>query len=181
MGVPKQLLQFGGEPMLRRAARVAFEADCRPIVVVIGANAAASREALRRLNVRQVENKQWKSGMGSSVRVGIEAIVATDPQIAAVILMVCDQPFVTQEIIVGLVRAYRKMNCSIVSSRYGRSYGVPALFSRAHFAELMKLKGARGAKQIIQKHLGKVHFIPFPEGKIDIDTREDFARLQTMN
>jgi len=48
-----------------------------------------------------------------------------------------------------------------------------------HFAELMKLEGNGGAKKIIQKHLRKVHFLPFPEGKIDIDTREDFARLKT--
>jgi molybdenum cofactor cytidylyltransferase len=58
---------------------------------------------------------------------------------------------------------------------------VPALFSRTHFAELMKLKGAGGAKRIIQRHLRKVYFLPFPEGKIDIDTREDFARLQSRN
>ncbi|HEV2994589.1 MAG TPA: hypothetical protein VGW99_01405 [Chthoniobacterales bacterium] len=45
----------------------------------------------------------------------------------------------------------------------------------------MKLKGAGGAKKIIQKHFRKVHLLPFAEGKIDIDTRDDFARLQTMN
>ena len=51
MGVPKQLLQFGGETMLRRAASAALEAGCRPLVVVTGAHAAASREALRGLNL----------------------------------------------------------------------------------------------------------------------------------
>ena len=76
MGVPKQLLQFGGEPMLRRAARVALKADCRPVVVVTGANAVASKQALRGLDVREVENEQWKSGMSSSVRVGVELSVA---------------------------------------------------------------------------------------------------------
>jgi molybdenum cofactor cytidylyltransferase len=179
--VPKQLLQFGGEPMLRRAAHVALEADCRPVVVVTSANAAAAREALRGLNVREVENKQWQSGMGSSVRVGVEAIVAANFRITAVVLMLCDQPFVTREIILGLVRAHRENNCFIVASRYGRSYGVPALFTRTHFAELTKLKGTGGAKKIIQTYLRKVHFLAFPEGRIDIDTPEDFARLQTMS
>jgi len=76
MGVPKQLLKFGGEPVLRRAARVALEADCRPVVVVTGANAVASKQALRGLDVCEVENKQWKPGMSSSVRVGVELSVA---------------------------------------------------------------------------------------------------------
>jgi molybdenum cofactor cytidylyltransferase len=177
MGVPKQLLQFRGETMLRRAARIALEAGCQPVVVVTGADAAAAREAVRGLEVCEVENQQWESGMSSSVRLGVEALVTANPDLAAVVLMVCDQPFVATEIIARLVRAHRKTNCSIVASRYGRSYGVPALFSRVHFPELLKLKGAGGAKKIIQKHLRKVQLLPFPKGKIDIDTRDDLARL----
>jgi len=180
MSIPKQLLQFRGQTLLTRAASVALEAGCRPVVVVTGANAAACRESLRGLDVLEAENQQWESGMSSSIRVGIEALVTANPQIAAVILMLCDQPFVTRDVIVGLVRAYYETGCSIVASRYGGSYGVPALFAKAHFAKLATLEGAAGAKPIIQKHLRKIHLLPFPEGKIDIDTRDDFARLQAM-
>jgi CTP:molybdopterin cytidylyltransferase MocA len=179
MGEPKQLLQFGGETMLRRAARVALEAGCQPVMVVTGAEATVVRETLRGLEVREAENEQWKSGMSSSVRVGIEAVLTANPRTTAVVLMVCDQPFVTRDVIAGFVRAHCETNCSIVASRYNRSYGVPALFGRTHFAELMKLEGAGGAKQVIQRHLRKVHFLPFPKGQVDIDTREDFARLQS--
>jgi molybdenum cofactor cytidylyltransferase len=181
MGMPKQLLQFGGETMLRRAACVALETGCRPVVVVTGADAAASRKVLRGLDVREAENQQWESGISSSVRVGIEALVMATPQTAAVVLMLCDQPFVTREIISRLVTAHRETGRSIVASRYGGSYGVPALFGKAHFAELATLKGAVGAKQVIQKHLPKVHLVPFPEGEIDIDTPDDLARLQSMD
>ena len=181
MGRPKQLLQFGGETMLRRAASVALKAGCRPVVVVSGANATASRKALRGLDVREAENPQWESGLSSSVRVGIEALVTANPQIAAVVLMLCDQPFVTREIIAHLVAAHLETGRSIVASRYGGSYGVPALFGKAHFAELATLKGAAGAKQVIQKHLQKVQLLPFPEGEIDVDTPDDFARLQSTH
>jgi molybdenum cofactor cytidylyltransferase len=119
--------------------------------------------------------------MGSSICAGIGAIMQVNPQIAAVVLMVCDRPFVTRDLIAEIVRAHGETNCSIVASRYGRAYGVPALFSRIHFAELMKLKGTGGAKRVNQKHFRTVHFIPFPKGKIDIDTREDFARLQSTD
>lgn len=180
MGVPKQLLQFGGETMLRRAASVALKAGCRPVVVVTGANAASSRKALRGLDVREAENQQWESGISSSVRVGIEALVTESPRTAAVVLMLCDQPFVTREIIAQLVAAHLETGGSIVASRYGGSYGVPALFGKAHFAELATL-GATGAKQVIQKHLQKVHLLSFPEGEFDVDTPDDFARLQSMD
>ena len=181
MGRPKQLLQFGGEAMLRRAASVTLKAGCRPVVVVTGANATPSREALRGLDVQEAENEQWESGISSSVRVGIEALVTANPRTAAVVLMLCDQPFVTQEIIARLVAAHLETGRSIVASRYGGSYGVPALFGKDHFAELTALKGAAGAKQVIQKHLPEVHLLPFPEGEIDIDTPDDLARLQSID
>ena len=181
MGTSKQLLQLGGQTLLRRAASAALEAGCRPVVVVTGANAAPSREALRGLDVREAVNQQWESGMSSSVCVGVEAVVTVDPQIAAAVLMLCDQPFVTRDIIAGLVAAHRETGRSIVASRYGGSYGVPALFASAYFPELTALKGEAGAKQIIQKHLRKAHLLAFPGGEIDVDTPGDFARLQAMN
>jgi molybdenum cofactor cytidylyltransferase len=149
--------------------------------VVTGAHAAASREALRGLDVLEAENRQWESGVSSSVRVGIEALVAANPQTAGVVLMLCDQPFVTREVIAGLVRAYRETGSSIIASRYGDSFGVPTLFSREHFDELKSLKGDAGAKQIIQKRLPKVHLLPFARGEIDIDTPDDVARLQSTD
>jgi molybdenum cofactor cytidylyltransferase len=181
MGEPKQLLEFCGQSLLRRAASLALESGCRPVVVVTGANAAASRESLRGLDVREAENRQWESGISSSVRVGIEAIVRLNPEAVAVVLMLCDQPFATRDIIAGLVRAHRETSSSIVASSYGNSHGVPALFSSIHFTELRALEGAAGAKQVIAKHLPKVHLLPFPEGVIDVDTPDDFARLQAMN
>ena len=181
IGTPKQLLQFRGQTFLRRAASVALEAGCRPVVVVTGANAAACRESLRGFDVLEAENQRWESGMSSSVRVGVEALVTPNPRIAAVVLMLCDQPFVTRDVIVGLVKAHYETGCSIVASRFGGSYGVPALFGKAHFAELATLEGAAGAKQVIQKRLQKVQLLPFPEGEIDVDTPDDFARLQSTH
>jgi molybdenum cofactor cytidylyltransferase len=181
MGVPKQLLQFGGQALIRHVAAIALQAGCRPVIVVTGANAAASRESLRGLDVKEAENQKWQSGMSSSVRVGIESIMTVTPETVAVILMLCDQPFVTRNVIAELVKAHHETGCSIVASRYGNSYGVPALFGSIHFAELTALKGAVGAKQVIEKYLPKVQLLPFPEGEIDVDTPDDFRRLQSMD
>jgi molybdenum cofactor cytidylyltransferase len=177
MGTPKQLLQFRGETLVRRAASAAIEAGCRPVVVVTGAHAVTTRGALRGLDVQEAENKKWESGMSSSLRAGIESLVTNAPRVSAVVLMLCDQPFVTREIIAGLVAAHRETGRAIVASGYGSSYGVPALFSRNYFAELTALEGALGAKQVILKHRANVHLMSFPEGEIDIDTPADFARL----
>jgi molybdenum cofactor cytidylyltransferase len=177
MGRPKQLLQFCGQTLVRRAASVAVEAGCRPVVVVTGANAVATREVLRELDVQEAENQQWPSGISSSLRVGVEAVVRASPQTAAIIMMVCDQPFVTQELIARIVAAHGETGRSIIASSYGRSYGVPALFGKKYFAQLKALKGAIGAKQLIQKHIADVQLVDFPQGEVDIDTPDDLSRL----
>jgi CTP:molybdopterin cytidylyltransferase MocA len=54
---------------------------------------------------------------------------------------------------------------------------VPALFRKEYFAELTKLEGAAGAKQLIQKRIAEVHLVDFPQGEIDIDTPHDVTHL----
>jgi molybdenum cofactor cytidylyltransferase len=175
MGSPKQTLRFRGESLLRRAALAALGAGCRPVIVVTGANAELSRGELRGLDVLEVVNALWETGMASSVRAGVRALAGTDAD--AAVLMLCDQPHVTAEVISGLVAAHRASGSSVVASTYGGGFGVPAVFGRALFAELARLEGAAGAKQVIKRHATGAHFLPFPAGEVDVDTPDDFSRL----
>ncbi|MET0626155.1 MAG: nucleotidyltransferase family protein [Pyrinomonadaceae bacterium] len=177
MGRPKQLLRFGGETLLRRAAHAALGAGCDPVVVVTGAHAAQTRGELRGLGVIEVENLLWETGMGSSVRAGVEALLEAHAEAAAVVLMLCDQPLVNADVVAGLVAAHRETGLDVVASQYGGSFGVPALFGRALFGELTRLEGQAGAKQVIKRHASSAHFVPFHGGEIDVDTPDDFSRL----
>lgn len=177
MGTPKQALLFRGQTLLRRAALAALGAACRPVIVVTGAHAEQSRGELRGLDVREVVNPLWDTGMASSVRAGVGALVEADSETSAVVLMLCDQPHVTPEVVAGLVAAHRATRSRVVASQYGGSFGVPALFGRPLFAELARLEGGSGAKQVIKRHASEAHFVPFPGGEIDLDTPDDFARL----
>jgi CTP:molybdopterin cytidylyltransferase MocA len=177
MGGPKQTLRYRGESLLRRAALAALGAGCRPVIVVTGAHSELSRRELEGLDVREVLNTRWETGMASSVRAGVEGLVSADADAAAAVLMLCDQPHVTAEVITGLVAAHRATGRPVVASTYGGSFGVPALFSSAVFAELVRLEGAAGAKQVIKRHASESHFLPFRGGEVDVDTPDDFSRL----
>lgn len=177
MGTPKQLLQFRGLTLLRRAVLAALGAGCRPVFVVTGAHAEQTGGELRGLDVREVFNARWAEGMASSVRAGVGALLETAPETAAVVLLLCDQPYVTAEVVASLVAAHRANGSPVVASQYGGSYGVPALFGRRLFAELSRLEGGAGAKQVIKRHAAQAHFIPFPGGEFDVDTPDDFSRL----
>ncbi|HKY43419.1 MAG TPA: NTP transferase domain-containing protein, partial [Pyrinomonadaceae bacterium] len=75
MGTPKQILQFEGRSLLKRATLAALDAKCRPVVVVTGAHAELCRRELDGLDVREVFNANWETGMASSVRAGIEGLL----------------------------------------------------------------------------------------------------------
>ncbi len=177
MGSPKQTLRFRGESLLRRAALAALDAGCRPVVVVTGAHAELSRRELDELDVQEVFNASWETGMASSVRAGIEGLVSSDANVDAAVFMLCDQPHVTAELISTLMASHRATGRPVIASTYGGSFGVPALFSRTLFAELTRLEGMSGAKEIIKRHASEAHLLSFPGGEVDVDTPDDFSRL----
>ena len=177
MGSPKQTLQFEGHSLLRRTTLAALDASCRPVVVVTGANAELCRRELDQLDVREAFNPDWETGMASSIRAGIEGLVSMEPDIAAAVLLLGDQPHVTSDVISSLVAAHHVNGRPVIASAYGGSFGVPALFSRMLFAELAQLKGTSGAKEIIKRHASEAHFLSFPEGEVDVDTPHDFSNL----
>jgi molybdenum cofactor cytidylyltransferase len=177
MGCPKQTLEFQGMSLLKRATLAALGAMCHPVVVVTGAHAELSRRELDQLDVREAFNPNWETGMGSSVRAGIERLISMDADVAAAVLLLCDQPHVTSRVVSSLLAAQQTTGQPVIASAYGESFGVPALFSRALFTELTQLAGSSGAKEIIKRHASEAHFLPFPEGEVDVDTPDDLSHL----
>ena len=115
--------------------------------------------------------------MASSLRVGLEALVAADGGVDGVVVMLCDQPFVNEALIDTLIARRRETRKTIVATQYGDAHGVPALFARALFAEIGRLEGHEGARQIIRNHPDDTVMVPFAGAAIDIDTRQDYEAL----
>jgi molybdenum cofactor cytidylyltransferase len=180
MGTPKQLLLYQGRSLICHITEVALASVCQPIAVVLGANANRIKPEVSSLPVQIVENHQWEEGMSSSIRVGLEALLAMNQNLEAVAIALCDQPFVSSQTLNQLVEAYHFTGKPIIASEYAGTLGVPVLFSHTLFSELMSLKSTEGAKQVIRKHIHDVFTVPFPEGVIDIDTPKDYEQLQTF-
>jgi molybdenum cofactor cytidylyltransferase len=174
MGRPKQSLSFGGRSLLRGSAEAALGAGCDPVYVVLGAWKEKLRDELAGLTVRMVENSEWKTGMGSSIRRGVEAAVATEPLPDAVLLMVSDQPLVGADALRRLIAAADSGWQDMVASKYSDTVGVPALFRRSVFHELLHVNPAEGAKKMLCDPRHRTIPIALPEAETDIDTPEDF-------
>lgn len=173
MGRPKQLLRIEGQTVIRRAAETALASMCSPIVMVLGADISEIQPQLQGLPIQIVENPQWRHGMAFTIHVGLEVLLRSQPNIEAVILMLCDQPLLTAEVLNQLVEARAKTECLLAASVYDNTLGVPALFHNSVFPELLALQGDEGARRILSRHSQKVARLPFPGGEIDLDTTED--------
>jgi len=178
LGRPKQLLLYQGRTLLRRAAETALASQCRPAVVVLGAQADRLRAALAGLEVLIADNPDWEQGMGSSVRAGLGALEASAPDTAGVVLMLCDQPLITAASLDSLIQSHVDTGAPLVASEYGGTRGVPAFFSRALFPDLRALKGEQGAKAVLAAHAHEAATLPLPVGVWDVDTDMDYERLR---
>ena len=180
MGQPKQLLKIGEQNLVQRTVQTVLTAQCRRVVVVTGAYADQVQPTIREVAATCVHNTAWKEGMGSSIRTGLQAVVNTYPDTEAMIILLCDQPLVTPQLLRKLVVTYIITRQALAVSEYSGIRGVPALFHRSLFPSLLHLPGAIGARTFIQQYTGGVAAVPFSEGKYDIDTPEDYERMKQL-
>ncbi len=176
MGRPKQLLPYRGSTLVRHAAETALATALGPVLVVLGAEAELCRQALAALNVRTVVNPAWAEGMGASISAGMTELEQLAPELDGVLILLHDQPAIPADRLVDLVAA-RQADDRIVASCYGNVTGVPAWFHRELFAELRQLRGPQGARAMIEAHATRVRRFEMPEAAFDIDTPEDYQRL----
>ena len=177
LGKPKQLLNYKGKTLLAHSLQIAIETQLQPIVTVLGANLDTLKQSIEPINTTIVINQEWSEGMASSIRCGIEELVKIAPSIAGIIIMVCDQPYVTAKLLTDLVEKYKYSLKPIIASSYNNNIGTPALFDKTIFALLLSLKGDSGAKKIMKSNPDWVETVNFPFGEIDIDTSLDYELL----
>ena len=183
LGQPKQLVVFRGKTLLLHAVETALDVPGGRVAVVLGKDTERFREELQGLNVTILENETWTEGMASSVRMA--ANWANEMGAENLLLLVCDQPFVTPPLLNQLLDQQQKTGQPIVASGYENAAGtavrgVPVVFHRTLFPELLQLKGDRGAQALLRAHPEAVAVVDFPEGRFDLDTPEELAWLHRL-
>lgn len=171
LGRPKQLVLVGGEPLVRRTARVALASPCSAIAVVVGAAGDEVGRALAGLDVATPSNAAWTEGVASSIRVA--AAWAKARSASALLLMVCDQPRLTTEHLTALLAEHARTG-AVVGSGYRGTVGVPAVFPASSFGALEQLTGDRGARAL----LAGAAAIAWEDGAIDVDSEADVTALE---
>jgi CTP:molybdopterin cytidylyltransferase MocA/Na+/melibiose symporter-like transporter len=175
-GSPKQLVRVNGRPLLHAAVSRAVEVGGHAVTVVLGANANVLSPLLKHTPASVTINRDWAEGMASSIRAGLHATPGTAD---AVLICLADQAAVSAEDLRRLVASWRRNTDSIVAALYSGDVGAPAIFPRWCFRELLEIRGDRGARTLMQRHLDRLVRVPMPSAAVDIDTPEDLLNLES--
>jgi len=178
LGRPKQLLELGGEPLLRHTVRRALASSAADVVLVLGSRAEEIGAAVGELGQRIVINPDFAAGQSTSMVAGVVALGA---DIDAAILMLGDQPTVTPALLDRLIATFEETGAAIEQPRYHGRPGNPVLFRRDLFPELLAVTGDLGAREIIQRRKGDVVWVDLDEpAPPDVDSDEDYEYLKSI-
>jgi molybdenum cofactor cytidylyltransferase len=173
-GAPKQLAELDGRPLLAHvleAARAVPALD--PVVVVLGAHAAAIRDGVALDGVTVVECADWERGQSASLRSGIAALPAVD---AAVVLL-GDQPALGPQVIAGALDAWDPAACDAVRTAYGGAPGHPVVLGRPVLDAAARLTGDAGARTLLAEFRVRTWDAAGLGDPADVDTPEALAAL----
>ena len=171
LGFPKQLLEINGQSFLKHTIEVALEINL-PVTIVLGYNYERHLKEISDINVDHIFNLNWQKGIGTSIKSGFQHLFKQNTDLRGLILMGCDQPFVTKDILFELTRALDEGH-NLVSSVYNSTIGLPFIIGKKYFKELSNLNDGDDLNSLISVY--GTYSIQFPNGKYDIDTEEDWT------
>lgn len=178
MGRPKQLLEWRGITLIRRAAQTALDAGLGPVVIMLGSHAEECLAAVGGLKLDEVIHRGWSEGMGSTVAVAAAYMRAHQPHAGALIITSCDQPHIQPSDLVALRDAQAASGVPMAAASYDGVIGIPALFDASMILELMQMEGERGAAALLRSRPRDVTPVPCPSAALDVDTPRDFGALE---
>jgi CTP:molybdopterin cytidylyltransferase MocA len=148
-GGPKAVAELDGERLVDRAVRVLRVGGCDPVLVVLGAAVVDVPGA-----DTVVENADWSSGMGSSLRTGLASPALTG--CSAVVVLLVDQPGVKGEAVRALLAAH-DAGAELAVASYPEGTGHPVLIGRGHWPGVRELAvGDTGARPYLAAHAADV-------------------------
>jgi len=173
LGQAKQLLPYGGAPLLGHVLQTARGCPFDQLLCVVGGASAEVRRWVDLRGVEVVENIHYGEGCSSSIAAALEHI---SERCDVLVLMLGDQPGVTVATVEALLA--RRGDAPLAACAYSDGRGHPLAFARSTFSELATLHGDKGVWKLMDRFADDVVDVPV-DGPIplDVDTWEDYRRV----
>jgi molybdenum cofactor cytidylyltransferase len=175
MGAQKLLLPFGGKTVVAHIVDQIIGSAVDKVHVVVGHEGRRVSRELSDRPVSVVTNPDYKSGMLSSVRCGLTALL---PECRAVLVALGDQPSVTSELIDRMVQSFAATQKQILVPLYDGRRGHPVLFSANYRDEILTQYDDMGLRGLLRAHPEEVFDLSVSNSAVlsDMDCPEDYRR-----
>ena len=174
-GGAKLLAPLGGRSLLQHVLDLAAEAHLDPVIVVLGADAPALRQACSWRDEVLVVNPDPGAGLSGSVRLGLAQLALS--QVGRVALLLGDQPLLSATQLRAILAAPADETRPIVVPRYSGMPGNPVLHERAAWPLAAALTGDQGMSQLFVARPDLVRHVNLDGANPDVDTPADLAGL----
>lgn len=145
----KLIKKYNKKYLINHIIGTLLKSKVNKIIVVLGFQKSKVRKiTVKNKKINFVINKNYKSGMASSIKTGLKEISKNN---VGFLIVQADMPLISMKIINSLCYAIRKKNKEIVAPIYKRNIGNPIGFKSSMIKILNKTKGDSGAKKIIKR------------------------------
>ncbi len=175
MGKPKLLLPFGEKTMIETIVETVVSSKVEQTLVILGSDREKTEEKIKNFPVKIVYNRDFRSGMLSSVQCGFKSLPA---ETRAVLVVLGDQPKISTNVINKLIDAYKSSGKGIVLPVYKKERGHPVLIDVKYGEEVENLSPEVGLRGTVYNHPEDILEVDVETLSIfqDIDSESDYKR-----
>lgn len=179
-GGAKQLALVAGRPLLLWAVSSALDSGLDRVVVVLGAGAEQARDLLPAdPRLTALHNSDHPAGMGTSL--ALAARWCQERQAGVMAVLLGDQPLVSSEMVARVARAALQSPVGAAAALAAGRPGHPVAFRSQHFAELSRLAGDQGGRDLLRRLGDGLTLLPAPDqSALDVDRPADLAEAERL-
>ena len=170
----KLVKKYKNRYLINHILNTLIKSKIEKIIVVLGFEKSRVRKIIiKNKKINFVFNKNYKSGMSSSIKAGLKKISKKN---IGFLIVQADMPFISKKIINSLCYAIKNNGQEIVAPIYKRNMGNPIGFKRSMTRILNKTSGDSGAKKMIKRNKKNLTLIRVNSNSIfkDFNTQRDF-------
>ena len=174
-GDNKLIKKYNKKYLINHIIGTLIKSKVNKIIVVLGFQKLKVRKiTVKNKKINFVFNKNYKTGMASSIKTGLKRISKGS---IGFLIVQADMPLISKKIINSLCYAIRKKKKEIVALIYKRNIGNPIGFKSSMIKILNKTKEDSGAKKMIIRNKKKLGLIKVDSNSIfkDFNTKKDFS------
>src|ERR1700747_133311 len=190
MGRNKLLLTFRDKPLVVHAVDTLLASKAGEIIVVLGYESEKVWDRLedyagqvshggQRRRLRLVKNPDYRDGLSTSVRTGVQAV---SPEAEAIMIYLADQPLLEPGDVDRIIEAFASAKADdkmIVVPFFKEERGNPVVLDASLRDSILGIIGDVGCKGVIKRYPEKVYAIEMENDHVvrDVDDVQAYERL----